>query len=383
MELNQLQRHIKVLVSLGESDASVLSCYLNLEAGGARVYLSQRAALLRKTFTREAEREDLEFALSRIENYLAGRIHPETKGVALFVRGGSQPFFLPLQFRVPFQNSVAASPRPNIYQLVEIKDNYHRYAVMVASETSVRILGVNLGAVTETVSGQRPEPRRRAGRGWTKEHYQNHVRERTNRFLHEGIQALERLALAGGYRHLILAGHPRVTARIREALPKQLAESLVDIVHAAPGDADSDVVRATLLSFIEQEEQESLAMVERLLEAISTDGLAVAGAPATWEMLKARQADVLILAKPFQPPRGWLCTICEAMGPEPVRPERCPRCGESDFLPLDVKEALVHTAERTGCSVEVVNQSDALMNLGGVGCLLRYFAPQQYLRRAA
>lgn len=39
---------------------------------------------------------------------------------------------------------------------------------------------------------------------------------------------------------------------------------------------------------------------------------------------------------------------------------------------------LMAVAEQGGCQVEVVNYSDALMQLGGVGALLRYLSPEQY-----
>jgi peptide subunit release factor 1 (eRF1) len=272
---------------------------------------------------------------------------------------------------------------PNIYHLVELKDTYHRYVVMLAAADSIRILGVNLGAVTQDIWDRRPEIRRRVGRGWTKEHYQNHVRERTNRFLHEGISVLERLMLTGGYKHLILAGNPRVTSQIRRALPRQLAAVLVDIVHASSTDEISDVVRATLLSFIEEEEQESLALADKLEEAIYTNGLAVAGTRASWEAVRSRQADVLIVAKAYSPDPGWTCAACEAMELEATLPDKCPRCQATELLALDIKEELVRAAERTGCGIEVVNHSDPLMRLGGVGCLLRYLAPEQYHRSAA
>jgi peptide subunit release factor 1 (eRF1) len=254
---------------------------------------------------------------------------------------------------------------------------------MLAAADSIRILGVNLGAVTQQIWDRRPETRRRVGRGWTKEHYQNHLRECTKRFLQEGTSVLERLMLAGGYRHLILAGNPNVTSRIRQALPRQLAAVLVDIVHASPNDELSDVVRATLLSFIEQEEQESLALADKLEQAIYTDGLAVAGTRASWEAVRSRQADVLLLAKAYSPDPGWICGACEAIDVEAPTPRTCPRCQETELMALDVKEEMVRVAERAGCGVEVVNQSDALMRLGGVGCLLRYLAPEQYRRRAA
>lgn len=39
---------------------------------------------------------------------------------------------------------------------------------------------------------------------------------------------------------------------------------------------------------------------------------------------------------------------------------------------------LATLAEREGCTVEVVEQSDKLTLLGGVGCLLRYRLPEEY-----
>ena len=67
---------------------------------------------------------------------------------------------------------------------------------------------------------------------------------------------------------------------------------------------------------------------------------------------------------------------------------RCPECGSEEWRELDPKEEMVRFAERTGCGVEVVNQSDALTRLGEVGCLLRFsvagdVSPSPELRRVS
>jgi hypothetical protein len=49
----------------------------------------------------------------------------------------------------------------------------------------------------------------------------------------------------------------------------------------------------------------------------------------------------------------------------------------------DVREEMVRLAGRLECGVEVVEHSDVLMNLGGVGCLLRFLAPAGYIHAAA
>ena len=43
----------------------------------------------------------------------------------------------------------------------------------------------------------------------------------------------------------------------------------------------------------------------------------------------------------------------------------------------NLKEVMVKLAERQSLEVELVQNSDVLMDLGGVGCLLRYATPEQ------
>jgi len=234
MELKNLQKHIRTLSTLAESDAEVISCYLAVLKGrltNRKAFDEQIRSL--KPGLCGKNLGDFETALERIEAYLKTEVLPDAKGIALFSRSGEEPFFLPLQFRAPLPNWVAVDVTPNIYHLVELKDTYHRYVVMISTERSVRILGINLGAVTEELWRERPELRKRVGREWSKCQYQNHRRDRTEKFIKEKISILDRLMSVGGYGHLILAGHPRMTARVRDQLPKHLRTKLVDVVPVA------------------------------------------------------------------------------------------------------------------------------------------------------
>jgi protein required for attachment to host cells len=384
MEIKELRKHILTLATLQESNAPVVSCYLDRTAAvsGYRNALDERVRLLRRSLHGEPL-QYLEDALRRIEAFLATGVQAGSKGVAVYARGGEQPFFLPLQFRVPLPNWIAASSTPNIYHLVELKDTYHRYVVLLATKGSVRILGVNLGSVTQDLWTHRPELRQRVGREWTKEHYQSHRRERSNQFVNEQIGILDRLMPAGGYAHLILAGDPRATSQVRKALPRHLAARVVDIVPASEYDRTSDVVAATLASFIEQEERESVAVVYKLQTEINTHGLAVAGARASFEALSQGQVDVLVLAKAYKPDHGWTCGACMATEIERPAPNACLRCGAGRIRELNVKEEMVRMAEQRGSEVEIVSHSDVLMRLGGVGCLLRFLGAEKHHTRAA
>lgn len=346
MDTKNLQEHIRTLALLDETNSPVISFYLNRdrEVAQNRFKLFERSHILEQSLWGQA-RDDFEAAMKQIKTYTEENLLPESKGVAIFARAGEASFFLPLQFQVPVPNWITIAATPNIFHLIELKDTYHRYVVMLSTEENARILEVNLGSVTEALWQERPELRQRVGREWTKEHYQNHRRERTNRFIKEKIKILETLMTAGGHTHLILAGNPVLTARVKKALPKHLEEKLMETIVANPNDDISDVVAATLSQFIEQEEQESQAIADTLYREVQTSGLAVVGQIPSLEALQRGQADVLVLAQ--------------------------------DMPNHTLKERLVRLATQSQCQIEVVNNSPTLTAFGGVGCLLRYALPEQ------
>ena len=383
MELKNLQQHIRTLVTLEETEAPVISCYLNLEGAESAHWkaLDARVGVLRKSLEGK-ELQYFEEALIPIDSFVRAELLFDACGAAIFSRGGRHPFFLPLQFRVPLPHWVTVNSTANIYHLVELKDTYHRYVVLLCTEERARILEVNLGSVTEELWKSRPELRQRVGREWTKERYQSHLWERTNQFINEAIEILNQLMSADGHTHLILAGNPRMTSWVRKALPQRLEAKLIDTVGASIHDQISDIVAATLFSFVDQEEQESLVMVEKLQQKINTHGLAVIGTGASLAALQRRLVDVLILAKSFYSEPGWSCKVCGAIRISSQKPPACASCGHHGLHELDMKEELVRLGELTGCKVETVKHSDVLMRFGGVGCLLRYVAPEDYYQES-
>jgi peptide subunit release factor 1 (eRF1) len=210
------------------------------------------------------------------------------------------------------------------------------------------------------------------GLEWAKEHYQNHRRNRAKLFFKEKIRVLDRLVSTGGYTHLILAGSPQNMARLRNALPKRLTAKLVDTVVASGREPVVSVLEATIKSFVEKEERESQAMVERLHQRIKTNGLAVTGIEESFKALREGRAETLILTKSFHPGPGQFCMICgKAAAEDPNSSPLCSHCGKR-LRKADIKEQLASMAVKTRCAIEVVNESDMLSSVGGVGCLLRY-----------
>ena len=371
--LDELKQQITVLASVVESDAPFVSVYLNLEdkTTGWRETLDNRARILRRILKGD-DLADLNEALGKVEAWLATELLPGARSAAIFVRGNfGGAFMLPMQFAVPLPNWIAVYPTPNIYHLMELKDNYHRYIVLLAKPDRACILEVNLGAATTAAWINEPDLRTRVGQEWSRPHYQIHQAHRGNRFVHDKIAILKQLMQSGGHTHLVLAGDPEITGRIRNALPNELADKLVDVIPATERDQQADVVMATLSSFIEHEEMESRSVAERLIEGLRSQNLAVAGTEDTLDALRWGEVDTLVMASVYQPDPGWTCTACRAIGTEPPETSVCPECGKPSTRPTDIREALLRLAGQLERPVEVVQHSDELISLGGVGCLLR------------
>lgn len=340
MELKELQEHIRTLVTLEETEAPVISVYMNLQKNAAelREFTKRRVGLLKESLPQE-QLPYFQRAMESIGVYVAEEIDKTTQGVAIFARGGTSPFFLPLQFKVPLPNMIAVGPYPNVYHLVEMKDTYHRYVVVVMNDKGARILEVNLGEVTKQLWTAQRKLREHIGQTWTRERYQHRRGLQGETFMQEEIKVLDRVMSAGGHTHLILAGES--AWRLRNALPHHLSAKFVDVVDMSRRANVQDIVTRTIAAFVEKEEQESLEMVDRLVREIKTDGLAIVGAEATLEALQFGVADVLVMAQSFDPE-------------------------------FHVKGKMVKLAEQHRCKIETVAQSEVLDRLGGVGCLLRY-----------
>jgi hypothetical protein len=380
----ELEQTIKTLAAIEESTSPVVSCYLDIQSGVAcyGAAFEERVHLLRKSLS-GATLTGFGEAINRIESFLKGELKTGTAGVAIFARSGPTPLFMPLQFRARVPTWVAIGPWPNLYHLVELKDNYDRYVVLLANETGSRIIGINLGAATEQIwLSAHPELRSRVGREWSRDHFQDHRRAKNHQLVQEQIRVLERLLSGSGYSHLVLAGSRRITAEIRKALPKSISSKLVDVVRTSSSDRLSNIVASTLNSFLRHEELESQAIAQRLVEQIHTHGLAVAGTEQCLRAVSTRQSDCLVILQSYEPGQGGQCSHCGWSELKRPIPADCPGCGRS-VRSFDIKAEMVRLAELSDCHIEVVEHSETLKSLGGVGCLLRYVAPERYGTAAA
>jgi stalled ribosome rescue protein Dom34 len=241
---------------------------------------------------------------------------------------------------VPLITEIIVDQLPHIYPLIELKDNYHRFVIVITTETEAQILETTIGSVTEEIMTARPELRNRIGREWTREHYRNHKHEREQQFIKEKIKIVADLMKRRGHNHLIVAGSPKMFARLTEALPSHLKNKLLSTMANNPSNGLGPLLRNCILEFSNAENLESHDRVEILESAVLSNGLGITGFEESKEAILGGYADMLII--------------------------------DQDFNSFEGREELVRLATKFNVQIETVNESDTLKRLGGVGCLLRY-----------
>jgi len=344
MDTHILNQTIRRLALTEPNRSPVLSCFFDLTLPRQNHIEDLKAwAEVAAPTMKGRSRQDFEDALEETIRWLKEEKRPNAKGVAIFCRWGDEPFLIPLQFHSPLPNGFHVDSLPQVYPLVEVMDSYDRFVIVITTEQKARIMELCIGSVTKSIFAERPEIRERIGREWTKEHYQNHKRERSERFLKEKIQIIDGIVTRGQHDHIILAGQSALVTRLYRSLPKRLQEKVISTFSTASDRHEHQLIEDALKLFIEHEQDISQRNVQRLEAAIKTGGLGVVGFDAAKRALEIGQAEMLLIDQEFN--------IAEA------------------------QEELTRLAILSGVEIETVSDCDLLKSYGGVGCLLRYSYP--------
>lgn len=336
-----LRRHIASLATMAPSEEPVISAFIDLRqpiesvrssfwmwATSARITLPRH---LRPAF--DAAKAEIDVALRREWPH-------DIQSVAAFSRAGEIPLRLTIPFQATLESHFHLGACPAIFPLVQLKDRFHRFVVVICTEETGRIIEVTLGAVSEEILTQRPELASDLGRGMSMEHYHSRRQENSRRFYRDQVEIITRLMAGRGLSHMILAGHPRHVAAMRELLPKQIDARVVGSVFRSPNGQDySPVLEQAIHAFVEAEQSESRTTVERLHEQVRRGGLAVVGIHPSKQALELGAASLLVI---------------------------------SEDLPHADREELVRLAVAHDLPIEVCENDELLREHGCVGCLLRY-----------
>ena len=343
MTLEQIEQ----IAAFDGKGARVLSLCLAIEPAGLvrcayRVVFEDLVKEL-EAGLEEAARADFGREVGKVREWLEGQ-PPWGRGLAVFscIPGG---LWRAEAFAVPIASHVTFDPSPDVAPLLELLDEYERYAVAVVDKEKARLLTVFAGEVEDSelfrdfVFGKTDQG------GLSQPDYQRHHETHVHWHLEKVVRRLADLHRRRRFDRLILAGPSEATAELRRLLP------------------------ATL----ERRAEERL--LDEIIDLAGPAGRPTLGLEPTLAALWSASVRTLAISADLRV-TGSECPNCDRL--DRGRVVHCPTCGKAMRPVHDLAHRAMARAATQSARVDVLRGAAGhrLMDLGGgLAALLRYTSP--------
>jgi peptide subunit release factor 1 (eRF1) len=304
--LVQLSAQLDRLASRDRGPFPVVSLYLNQQPDQHgrdhfEPFLRKELAERVRTYPASGpERESLEKDAAKIRDYVAG-VDPSVNGLAIFACAGADLFdAVPLAAPI-HDHRLYVSDQPHLYPLARVIDEYPRYAALLADTHSARIFVFAANAVERAEQIEGVKTKRHKMGGWSQARYQRHTENYHVHHAKEVIDALARIVRDESIGSIVMAGDDVIVPLLKEQLPKDLAERIVDVVKLDVHASERDVLEKTIAALREKDVETDREKVDELLGTYRAIGLAVVGVDETRGALEKGQVDELVLTASPQP----------------------------------------------------------------------------------
>lgn len=375
LSLEQIER----LEAFDAEGAQVLSVYLSLNPDRQlrHAYRIMFKDLVKDALDAlgEAEREALQRERDQVQAWLDEH-EPGGKGLAIFSCSPRKLFeahWLP----VCVQDHLAFELKPDVAPLLEIVDEYERYAVALVDKRHARLFTVFAGEIEESKEIKDFVFSHHDQGGWSQANYQRHHEAHVFRHLKRVAEYLTDLYRRREFDRLVLAGPEEPIAELRRLLPRALAQRLVGTIPAETGAKTDEaltheILKQTLEIGQRAEREVEERLLAELLDRVGAGGRATLGLRPTLNALWLGEIQTLLVAERLQA-AGHECPNCGRLAREADR--SCPVCGTLTRPVHDVLHRAMGRVLELDGSVEIVHGDVArrLAEQGdGIGALLRY-----------
>jgi peptide chain release factor subunit 1 len=313
---------------------------------------------------------DAECVIAAVEKY-----NPNGRSAVFFCDTASN-FRFERQLAVSIERTeVRWGRKPYIRPLVELFDEYERYAVVLVNKQQARLFTFSLGEIEENreVFSERRKRFKQTSKDNTlsSTNLQRREDEHTQLHMKEVADALETLASDRAFNRLVVGGPHELIKTLEARLSKRLQELVVGEI-SLPIDANErEVLEATRKIHSDTERRIETAAVEQLITAAAKDSQAALGLQPTLDAMRLGSIMRLVYVYNHTQP-GQQCTKCESLFPDGI--ESCAFCGGAVRPVDDVVGRLVERVVHSGGQAESVRgeAADRLRPRGAVGAFLRF-----------
>jgi peptide chain release factor subunit 1 len=367
---------IKEVASMGKKNGYFVSFYLNVDPmfnkkGDYMVHLKNMMKSTVESLDKTKYKR-VKGDLEKINKYVLTNKRIFKKGLAL-LSSTQNSFWKEYHLGIPVKNELIVDKDPYIKPLLDILDNYQRYAVLLVDKEFARIFVIHLREIVEYGEVYTPDiPGKHKKGGWfalSQSHYERHIDYLVGMHLKEVTEKLDSF-LSGEYiGRLIIGGSDEAVSIVKGMLHKKILDKVIGTVKIEMFAKSPEVlakVEPAVFSFEKKKEEET---VETLITGAMKNKDAVLGLENVLHALQEQRVRKLIFIRDLKT-SGFSCSSCGFLTIQKADP--CPYCkGRMEMVDYMVDLA-GEKAIGQGALVEVVTENKKLQEAGGIGAFLRF-----------
>jgi hypothetical protein len=268
-----------------------------------------------------------------------------------------------MPFAVPFRNSLTVSASPDLFLLLQLREMYGSFKVIVAHAEGLQVAEVNLGEVSVQAWAAIAGSRGTAGQ------FTNGQRSAHPDDLQTQLRLAERVVNRGRSGPLFLAGDVDAMQAVRDLLTPASIDHLMGVIPVPTDTSMHGIAALCLRTLIEFESSQADALTTHVLQEVKHHGSAVAGAEPSLQALRNGSAERLLFASDYRPRPGWICTRGAGSRVQRVYAEQSRGKIAGALGAVNQRVELIRLAGQRRIPIEFTSD-DALHDCGGVACVL-------------
>jgi peptide chain release factor subunit 1 len=345
---------------------------INIERG-FEVVLKDMLREIRQKLDKEA-RQEFDADAEQIRQFVAD-YRDVKRGLVVFC-DASEKLFWHRELNVRVRNRARWDEPPFVGPLIEMLDEYERYAVVLTDRKQARFFTIFLGEIEIRGRAEADQDVTRVNEiGMDHIESQMTIQHKADQHAHLHLKNVAeltaRLARVREFDRLILAGPVEATSELSGLLPKALRAKVVRQISLPLNGSDALVLEETLKVEGEIEREHETELVRQLIDAAPAHLKAVVKLAPTIQAIQEQRVWQLIYVDGFAPP-GSQCGNCKAL--YAGEKATCDYCGQavkgvSDFIGRAAERVL----EMQGRVEEVRGlAAESLQQYGNIGAFLRW-----------
>lgn len=370
------RQELKEIAAIHGNNSYFVSLYLNVspisnQKGDYVIHLKNMIKDVADK-TEKAVFKKIKNDLEKMESFVIGNKRRFKKGLVI-ISSSEKSFWQEYHIAVPFKNEIVIDKTPYIKPLVDILDNYKRYAVILVDKESARLFLVHLGEIEEYGEVHTADvPGKHKRGGWfslSSHRFERHINYHVSLHLKDVIKKLDAFLADEQVERIILGGPADAVSMVKGMFPKPVSGKVIGFFNAEMFANTNDIHERVKPVINEYEKNLEKATISDLLTTASKGENAVIGLENVLNALQERRVMKLLFLRDYKD-SGYACMKCKYLTIQKV--SSCPYC-KGDMEDINyIIDLAAQKAIEDGAIVEVVSENIDLTDAGKIGAFLRF-----------